>query len=379
MSEAAVRLVGLRKVFGGHGGTGRRRRGRLDRPRGRRRRVLRDARSVGLGQDHRAADDRRLRDADRRHGRARRPRRHPTTPPFDRDVNTVFQDYALFPHMTVRAERRLRPDGQEGRQGASGCQRADEALATVRLEGFGDAATQPALRWPAAAGGARPRAGQPAQGAAARRAARRARPQAARADAGRAQGDPARRRHHLPVRDPRPGGGADDERPDRRVQRRPRSSRSGRRGEVYERPGVRRSSPASSARRTCCRATPRQRCSAARRRLSVRPEKIRIAAPGEAPRPAPATITRRGHGAPRSSTPARRPAASCGSTPGGELSPSGRTTARQASPRPRGDRVQSVQPRRRLPRTTSAPGGTATAVTTTRYQQFPHGRARSRP
>jgi putative spermidine/putrescine transport system ATP-binding protein len=24
-----------------------------------------------------------------------------TKPPFDRDVNTVFQDYALFPHMTV--------------------------------------------------------------------------------------------------------------------------------------------------------------------------------------------------------------------------------------------------------------------------------------
>ena len=22
-------------------------------------------------------------------------------PPYDRDVNTVFQDYALFPHMTV--------------------------------------------------------------------------------------------------------------------------------------------------------------------------------------------------------------------------------------------------------------------------------------
>ena len=33
--------------------------------------------------------------------------------------------------------------------------------------------------------------------------------------------DAARRRHHLPVRHPRPGGGADDERPDRRVQRRP--------------------------------------------------------------------------------------------------------------------------------------------------------------
>ena len=24
-----------------------------------------------------------------------------TVPPFDRDVNTVFQDYALFPHMSV--------------------------------------------------------------------------------------------------------------------------------------------------------------------------------------------------------------------------------------------------------------------------------------
>jgi putative spermidine/putrescine transport system ATP-binding protein len=27
-------------------------------------------------------------------------RRHPQLPPFERDVNTVFQDYALFPHMT---------------------------------------------------------------------------------------------------------------------------------------------------------------------------------------------------------------------------------------------------------------------------------------
>jgi putative spermidine/putrescine transport system ATP-binding protein len=56
-------------------------------------------------------------------------------PPYDRDVNTVFQDYALFPHMSVqenieyglkvkrvsRAERR---------------RRALDALSTVRLEGF---------------------------------------------------------------------------------------------------------------------------------------------------------------------------------------------------------------------------------------------------
>jgi putative spermidine/putrescine transport system ATP-binding protein len=75
-------------------------------------------------------------------------------PPFDRDVNTVFQDYALFPHMTVgdnvayglvvgrvaRAERRdrvadamrmVRLDGYEGRRPAqlSGGQRQRVALA----------------------------------------------------------------------------------------------------------------------------------------------------------------------------------------------------------------------------------------------------------
>jgi len=58
-----------------------------------------------------------------------------TVPPFDRDVNTVFQDYALFPHMTVgdnvgyglvvrkvpRAER---------------MERVQEALRMVRLEGY---------------------------------------------------------------------------------------------------------------------------------------------------------------------------------------------------------------------------------------------------
>jgi putative spermidine/putrescine transport system ATP-binding protein len=59
-----------------------------------------------------------------------------TAPPFDREVNTVFQDYALFPHMTVeqnvaygllvrgvdKAERR---------------RRVTEALDTVRLPDYG--------------------------------------------------------------------------------------------------------------------------------------------------------------------------------------------------------------------------------------------------
>ena len=72
---------------------------------------------VGLGQDDDAADDRRLRAARRGHGRARRRGRHRRSPPYDRDVNTVFQDYALFPHMTVgdNVEYGLRV--AQGRQG----------------------------------------------------------------------------------------------------------------------------------------------------------------------------------------------------------------------------------------------------------------------
>ena len=58
-------------------------------------------------------------------------------PPYARSVNTVFQDYALFPHMTVseNVEYGLRVKGvrrQERRR------RAEDALSLVRLEGFGD-------------------------------------------------------------------------------------------------------------------------------------------------------------------------------------------------------------------------------------------------
>ena len=57
--------------------------------------------------------------------------------PFDRDVNTVFQDYALFPHMTVLENvaygLRVRGVGKKERVA-----RATEALETVRLGAFGD-------------------------------------------------------------------------------------------------------------------------------------------------------------------------------------------------------------------------------------------------
>jgi putative spermidine/putrescine transport system ATP-binding protein len=58
-------------------------------------------------------------------------------PPYDRPVNTVFQDYALFPHMTVQQNveyglvvKKVKKGVRRGR--------ASEALEMVRLGGFGD-------------------------------------------------------------------------------------------------------------------------------------------------------------------------------------------------------------------------------------------------
>ena len=58
-------------------------------------------------------------------------------PPYDRPVNTVFQDYALFPHMTVQENveyglmvKKVKKGDRRGRAG--------EALEMVRLAGYGD-------------------------------------------------------------------------------------------------------------------------------------------------------------------------------------------------------------------------------------------------
>ncbi len=57
-------------------------------------------------------------------------------PPYQRDVNTVFQDYALFPHMTVaeNVEYGLRVKGVARRSRKA---QAEEALNRVRLAGLG--------------------------------------------------------------------------------------------------------------------------------------------------------------------------------------------------------------------------------------------------
>jgi putative spermidine/putrescine transport system ATP-binding protein len=57
-------------------------------------------------------------------------------PPYDRPVNTVFQDYALFPHMTVQENVEYGLMVKKVKKGQRR-QRAEEALRMVRLGGYG--------------------------------------------------------------------------------------------------------------------------------------------------------------------------------------------------------------------------------------------------
>ena len=111
-------------------------------------------------------------------------------PPYKRQVNTVFQKYALFPHLNVFENvafglRLQKVDEKEiaprvpGDAGAGG------------PEGLRAAQHGHALRRAAAARGHRPGAGEPSEGAVAGRAAGRAGPEAAQGYADRAQAHPA--------------------------------------------------------------------------------------------------------------------------------------------------------------------------------------------
>ena len=119
--------------------------------------------------------------------------------PYQRPVNTVFQSYALFPHMTIFENvafgLRRRKESDIDRAGQRDARAGRDATSR-------QAETDPALRRSAAADRGGPGAGQQAQGAAARRAAGRTGSQAAPADAARAEADPDRGRDHLHPRHP---------------------------------------------------------------------------------------------------------------------------------------------------------------------------------
>ena len=243
-------------------------------------------------------------------------------PPYKRDVNTVFQSYALFPHMTIFDNVAFGLERRGVREGRDPGARARDARARRPRRARGPQA-EAALRRPAAARRARPRARQQPARAAARRAARRARPEAAQADAARAEAHPARGRDHVRPRHARPGGGDDDGRHDRRHEPAAASSSSARPTELYERPadGVRGRLPrqVEPARRASSRAPGRSGSATARSSvrtpagrpaqvaIGVRPEKVSLGdGRREPPRRARCARAPTSASPPRSSSPRRR-------------------------------------------------------------------------
>ena len=167
--------------------------------------------------------------------------------PADRDIAMVFQNYALYPHMTVRQnlayglKNRRTPQGRDRAAGARG-RRDPRDRPFPRPQ-----APRPFGR-PAPARRHGPRHRARARGVPVRRAAVEPRCQAARADAAGDQAAAAAAGHDLDLRDPRPARGDDAGRPARGDERRQdRADRHARWTSTAARP--RPSSPASSAAR----------------------------------------------------------------------------------------------------------------------------------
>ena len=80
-------------------------------------------------------------------------------PAHARNMGLVFQNYALFPHLAVATQRRLRPGDARHAAAEAARERAGRALDLVRLGGLVAHAGRRAVRRPAAAGGAGARAG----------------------------------------------------------------------------------------------------------------------------------------------------------------------------------------------------------------------------
>ena len=128
--------------------------------------------------------------------------------PKDRDIAMVFQNYALYPHMTVydNMSYGLRIRGMSKAEIEARVQKAANIL---ELGGFSATQAAPALGRPAPARGDGPRHRARAGRVPVRRAAIESRRQAARADAYRDQAAPSEHPHHQRLRDPRPGRGDD--------------------------------------------------------------------------------------------------------------------------------------------------------------------------
>ena len=168
-------------------------------------------------------------------------------PPKKRDVAMVFQNYALYPYLTVAAEHRLPAQDRQGREArarARACARWPKLLG---LEELPRAQAGPALRRAAAARGHGPRDHPRAERVPDGRAALEPRREAARADARRHRVAAGRARRDDRLRDARPGRGDDARPPRRRAERRPAAAVR-RAARALRAPGRTPSSPASSAR-----------------------------------------------------------------------------------------------------------------------------------
>ena len=138
----------------------------------------------------------------------RRPRGHPH-PPKDRDIAMVFQNYALYPHMSRRRQHGVRPeDGQGAGRGAQEAGRRGGQ--DPGPGGVPRAQAQGPLRWSAPARGDGSRDRPEPAGVLHGRAAVEPRREDAGGDPHRHRQAPGRPRRHHRLRHPRPGRGDDD-------------------------------------------------------------------------------------------------------------------------------------------------------------------------
>ena len=191
----------------------------------------------GCGKTTRAADDRRARGHHRRRPSASAAASSTTSLRADRDIAMVFQNYALYPHMTVPRTSRF------GLEAARRCRRPRSSERVAR-----GGASCSASRSCSTASPRSSRGGQRQRVAMGRAIVRE--PQVFLMDEPLSNLDAKlrvqmraeiaalqqRARRHHRLRHPRPGRGDDDGRPRRRAARRACSSRSTRRRTLYDRP-----------------------------------------------------------------------------------------------------------------------------------------------